>query len=221
MNAIAIASWPRIRFTSGTLEALKWLAFAAMLVDHVNQVMFDRELGTWATIIGRQAFPIFALVFGYNLARPGVDALAIAARLLLWGGLATVFYWPHFGIWPLNVLLTLAAAAIFVDLSEHHPRTRWWFFLAAGCLVDYLHPGVGLVLCAWAYARRPGAVPVIAAGACFGGMALLNPAGVWSLLALPVLVLASRLDVAVPRARWAFLGLYVGHLALLEPLTGV
>ena len=61
-----------VRVSSGAIEALKWLALACMVVDHVNAVFFARELGTWADVIGRVAFPLFAGVFGYNLARPGV-----------------------------------------------------------------------------------------------------------------------------------------------------
>jgi len=217
------ATLPRLRYTSGTLEALKWFAFACMIVDHVNTVMFDRTLGVAAVIVGRLAFPIFAVVFGYNMARPGVDHLRTAMRLGVVGALATPVYAPLLGWWPLNVLFTFAAACIVLHLAQ---RGSGWFAAALavvlGCWVDYLWPGLALVFAAYAYARKSGPVAVALAAFAFAGMAVLNAsvAGVWSLLALPLLACASRIDVDVPRHRWAFLAAYPLHLAVLLMLRG-
>lgn len=208
MNALAVRSWPRIRFTSGTLEALKWFAVACMVLDHANRALTGYTLGPAAEFFGRLAFPIFAVVFGYNLARPGVDAGAIALRLSAWGTIAAFVYVPLFGLWPLNVLFTLSLAAAVIRLRA------WWLVVPLGLLVDYLWPGMVLVIATWAYTRRPGPAPVwLAGGALLGISALVG--NLYAFAAVPLLAIATRLDFAVTRSRWVFLAVYVGHLTVL------
>ena len=211
----------RIRFTSGTIEALKWLALGCMVVDHVNLIAFDRTLGTWADVVGRLAMPIFALVFGYNLARPGVDRLRVAGRLAIVGALVTPLYALAIGVWPLNVLLTFALAAVTIDALEARQHGAVAGMLVAAVLVDYQLAGVGLVLCGF-YAVRSGVTPAWLASVALVMLALCVLNGnAWALLALPLLWSASRLDFAVPRSRWAFLAAYPAHLAVIALLAGV
>ena len=98
----------------GALEALKWIGLAAMLGDHVDKALFDDGLAALSEI-GRIAFPLFALVFGYNLARPDGDWAdtyrRVLRRLLLFGIIALPFSVLAFERWdllPLNILFTLA-----------------------------------------------------------------------------------------------------------------
>lgn len=227
MNAIA-SKWPRVAFASGTLEALKWFALACMVVDHANRILFDYQLGTWAEILGRLAFPIFAVVFGYNLARPRVDAGNISRRCFLWGVIASALYMPALGMWPLNVLFTLAVAAFVVDVQQNRaylpigsePRRYWPLVAITGCFVDYLWPGVCLVLAARWYFREPGPMPALSIAACLLAISLLM-GNTWAFLAVPVLLVASYVAVDVPRARWVFLAAYPLHLAILALLARV
>src|SRR5690606_25927249 len=104
----------QVRISSGAIEAMKWLALLCMVVDHVNAVFYERELGIVADAIGRIAMPLFAGVFGYNLARPGIDVGKILRRLVLVALLATPVHAALFGVlgpWPFNILWTFAAAA--------------------------------------------------------------------------------------------------------------
>jgi uncharacterized membrane protein len=69
----ALQHKPSFYLRNGTVELLKWFALLAMVVDHVNAVFYARELGAWATVVGRLAMPVFSIVLAYNLARPGAD----------------------------------------------------------------------------------------------------------------------------------------------------
>lgn len=218
---IAVArGWPRIRFASGTLEALKWLAFAAMCVAHCDDVIYGGKLGLSSTV-GRLAFPIFAVVLGYNLARPGIDLGKMAHRLALVAVLATPAYLVTVGdgyVWPLNVLFTfLAVVAVVWVRPIYGPGAALIVGLLAGFFVDAFWPGIALAYAAWRYARAPGAIPVVTGAAALIGLVFLQ--GVpWSLLALPVLWIATRLDLDVPRMPGVFYVGYVVHLLTLGAL---
>lgn len=70
--------------TSGGRELVKWLALLFMTGDHTLKIL---HLGYMPVIaeLGRVAFPLFALVFAYNLAQPGADVAKLIKRLFLWG----------------------------------------------------------------------------------------------------------------------------------------
>ncbi|MGV8955925.1 MAG: TraX family protein [Cypionkella sp.] len=204
--------------SSGAVEALKWLALACMVVDHVHAVFFGRDLGMIATAIGRVAMPLFAIVIGYNLARPGIDLARLARRLLLVGALATPFYaylFVYLGWFPLNVLFTFAVAVLALHLSRNGYRLLALGILAAGGLVvEYHWPGVVLVLASYALARRPSLATLSAALLALLMLCLIND-NLWALLALPLVVAASHWSLHVPRAGRFFLWFYPAHLALL------
>ena len=113
---------------------------------------------------------------------------------------------------PLNILLTFAAAVVVLDLAESgHRVAAVGIFAAAGALVEYGWPGIGLVLAVrWLYVQpsweRAGWVLV--ATAClwpYNG----SHAALW---ALPLVLLASGLAPSLPRLRWAFYWFYPLHL---------
>lgn len=216
-----VADVARLRFTTGTIEALKWLALACMVVDHVNLVLFDRELGAWADVLGRIAFPIFALVFGYNLARPGANPLRLAKRLAMFGALVTPLYLLTIDTFPLNVFFTFAVAAVLVQAFESDSLGTVVVALLVALLVDYGPTGVALVAGGYVIARH--------GLTRFTGLALVvtlyalswSNGNAWALLALPLVAIATRLDVAVPRLRWAFYAAYPAHLVAIALLAGV
>lgn len=216
MNAVA---WPRVRYSSGALEALKYLALLSMVADHVNKALFDGAVA-WLVPVGRLAFPIFACMMAYNLARPNADYAKTLRRLVLVAALATPFH-PVItgGAWlPLNVLFTFfVAAAVIVQLQRGE-----WFWAAvsfAGALfVDYQWSGVGLVISAWWFFRRPSWSAAAAVLVSLAGVSLLV-GNAWSFAAVPALLLAQHYAPAVPRLRWLFWAFYPAHLALLWSLA--
>lgn len=209
----------RPRVASGTLEALKWLAFAGMVVDHVNTGFFRGGLPAWADAVGRPVFPVFAAVFAYNLARPNVDAEALWRRLLLPGLVAI----PAFSYLlldgpvplPLNILLLFAICAACVQL---HARGQgvWAAMLAVmgGTFVEYHHVGIALVLAGVFVLKRPGVWSVLAYAAAFAALCVFNGNG-WALLALPLLAAATGITLRVPRSGALLRWFYPAHLYVL------
>lgn len=223
MNTIAQPQ--PVALSSGQVEVLKWVALVAMVVDHVNAVFFARELGEWATVLGRVALPLFAIVLGVNLARPGVDVCKVTRRLVTFGTLAVPAYAHLFGmvgLWPLNVMFTFAVAVGVVWATERdEPIVAGVLFLCGAALVEYWWPGVALVVGVWGWARNrhpQGVWPVVLA---LAGLCLLN-GNAWALWAIPVLIAvrSMRLD-NVPRLRWVFYAFYPVHLAVIALVRGV
>lgn len=197
---------------SGARELLKWVAMLAMTGDHVAKVVFGGYVPV-VSELGRIAFPLFALVMACNLAQPGADLRKSMRRLALWGLIAQPLHAFAFGSWlPLNILLTFTLAAVAVHaLANHRPVL---LLMAAGVLpmfVDYQWAGVGAVLLAWIAFRHRAWWPLLVA---LAAVCWANHNG-WALLAVPVVLLAARVNWPLPRWRWVFYGYYVGHLAVL------
>ncbi|MEN5316449.1 TraX family protein [[Pseudomonas] hibiscicola] len=197
---------------SGARELLKWIALLAMTGDHVAKVVFGGYLPV-VSELGRIAFPLFALVMACNLAQPGADLRKSIRRLALWGLIAQPLHAFAFGSWlPLNILLTFTLVVVAVHALANNRPVQ--LLLAAGVLpmfVDYQWAGVGSVLLAWiAFRHRAWWLLLVGlAAVCWA-----NHNG-WAMLAVPMVVLATRVPRQLPRWRWAFYGYYVGHLAVL------
>lgn len=220
-----------VRVNDGALEALKWLALLAMTVDHVNTYLLaPREPALYA--VGRLAFPLFAFVLGANLARPGALARGVHRRLLwrlaVFAVLATVpftlLWQQRWGWWPLNILFTLWVATAVIALIERGGSWRWCaaalLFALGGAVVDYLWLGVALVIAAWALVRRPSGWRMLAFSACVASLSVLawllhaTPfmhSG-WAIVALPLIALATRVELRLPHLRWVFYAYYPAHL---------
>ena len=211
----------QVRVSSGAIEAMKWIAVACMVVDHVNAVVFARELGLVADLVGRLALPLFALVFGYNLARPGLDVAQVLRRLAFVGALVTPVHWALFGYlgpWPLNILLTFALAAwIVLELERDRPLVAAAAFVLGGFLVEYWWPGLALVLATWWTARAPRvtASHLVALGGSLVALCVLVNGNPYALLAAPLALLLASWEPDLPRSRGFFLWFYPTHLAAL------
>lgn len=204
---------------AGTLEAAKWIALACMVVDHVNAVFYARELGMWADVLGRIAFPMFAAVVGFNLARPGRDLIAAARKFALWGLLALPFHAALFaqagGWWPLNVLFLFALVAGVQRLGSRSWPAALAAFVIGGFFVEYWHAGVMLTAACYVLARLPYSQGA-AAGVALSLVALcLLNGNAYALLAVPVLAGLAMWRPILPRSPRAFWWFYPGHLAAL------
>jgi hypothetical protein len=211
----------------GALEALKWIGLAAMLGDHVDKALFgDRFPGL--SDAGRIAFPLFALVFGYNLAR--TDAhwpqtyRRVLVRLLLFGLVALPFSVLAFQRWdllPLNILFTLALGLGLIWCIRRNDLVAALvapvLFLGGGLLVEFSWPGLLLLVACWACFARPGAAAWLGALASLALLFLVN-GNHYALLALPVAWAVVRFAPELPRHRWVFYVFYPAHLAALAAL---
>ena len=121
----------RLHIPDGTLEALKWLALALMVLDHVDKWIWDGRL-PGAFEAGRVVAPTFAFILAYNLARPGavegISVRRVALRLALSGLLATPAYMALTkSWWPLNIMFTLLASVAIVH-GLTRGRALWLAF---------------------------------------------------------------------------------------------
>lgn len=78
-----------VRFTPLQQDVLKFLALVLMVVDHANRSLGLHEPAL--LLLGRGAFPLFALLWGYNLAERPVRQVQ-ATRLWLWAVIAQPGY---------------------------------------------------------------------------------------------------------------------------------
>ena len=214
---------PHLILSDGTAEALKWLGLILMTGDHINKYLFN---GTLPVLFetGRLALPLFVLVLANNLARPHALECGVymrtMIRLVIFGGLAT----PVFialggirfgGVWPLNIMFTfLAFTATACLVEKGRIFAAGLVFLVGGSLGEFLWPAIAFGLAIWSYRKRPtwtaAAVILISCATLW----FINH-NMWALAALPVILLAARFDLRVPRLRLFFYGYYPLHLALL------
>lgn len=91
---------------------LKVIAFMAMVIDHAT-IAFNWQ-PYWLHLVGRLAMPLFALVWGCNLATHSVKQASLN-RLWIWALVAQPFYWlalhPGNPAWyQLNILFLFAVS---------------------------------------------------------------------------------------------------------------
>ena len=228
MSGAAAQSKPLIasfEMSAASIDALKWLAVALMVIDHINKFVFKDAVPNMF-VLGRVAMPLFAFVLGYNLARPG--ALQNGAykrvfnRLVVFGALSVV---PHallntlvWGWWPVNIMFTLAVSVLVVWLLDRGGPVpvigACLAFVFGGALVEFWWPAVAACVFVWAYFKTPAAG--YAAGFVASLLALYFVNGnFWALMALPVILAAHAWRWPLPRMKWFFYGFYPLHFVLI------
>lgn len=213
--------------STGTLEALKWIAVVLMLGDHVDAVLLDRTSPVLYEL-GRIAFPLFTYVFAVNLARPGTDWQAtyrrVMRRLLLLALLSvpfSVLAFERYNLLPANILFTLAAGMALVWCIRRNDIPTALLgsatFLLSGALVEFYWPGLIVVVAFWVMCAYRGWAAYAFALASVALLCLLNQ-NLFAFLVFPVIALVAWWKPNVPRLRWAFYIFYPTHLALLAAL---
>jgi len=229
----------RWALSDASLEWLKWIAVAAMLLDHVNWFLFAGggapQHGTypWMNDVGRLAFPLFALVFGVNLARildsPDRNARAsrMFVRLFVAGVIAQLAYWVLRGyFWPLNVLATFALAAAVAMLWQGECKSfarraaAVGLFVVGGFLVEYWWIGAGLILAATLVRRGPFPLSALIFVALLIPLCLLN-GNAYALAALVVAAALAGARWAPPRVPGLLHVVYAGHLWALVAVAAL
>ena len=219
----ALTVLPCLVLSDGTVEALKWLSLILMTGDHVNKYLFN---GTLPVLFetGRLALPLFVFVLAYNLARPHALEFGVyrrtMIRLVVFGGLAT----PAFialgsirfgGVWPLNIMFTLLAFTASVCLIEKgRIFAASMVFLVGGGLGEFLWAALAFGLAVRSYCKKPSLAAAAFAFIACATLWFINYS-MWALAALPVILLASRIDLRVPRLGLFFYAYYPLHLTLL------
>lgn len=232
------------RVSDNSIEGIKWIAILAMTIDHINSLLIHRTTGQFYSelfSVGRIAFPLFALVLAYNLARPRSvqgEKKAITgafSRLLLFGVISIVPYYIATGgsILPMNIMFTLALATgiIYVihlgtECKRRISRYAVYFlahfiFLVTSPLVDYSLYGVSLIVMAWVFFRYSSTFSFVLT--CFLAFSLFHINGNhWGLIALPIFALSYFIDVKIPRtSQLVYYIYYPAHLAVIAALIAV
>ncbi|WED42013.1 TraX family protein [Legionella cardiaca] len=219
-----------IIISSGTLEGLKWLAMISMTVDHFNRFFFNTSVYS-LFCFGRLAMPLFAFIFAYNLARKETLARGIYQRvfkrLFLFGVLATPAYMAmrqlqH--LWPLNIMFMLFIAAVIFFLYEKGGKLNLpaalFVFLIGGAFVEYNWSGIIFCISCWFYCRNPSILALIACLFSYFLIDNLN-GNHWALVSLPLIVLATQIELKVPRIPYFFYIYYPAHLTLFWLLSKI
>lgn len=203
--------------SSSACEALKWIALACMISGHVNNAFFDHQV-EWLLPIGRLAMPIFALVLGYNLARPEVNAKKALLPLLLVALIAQPFHAALLmdGSWvPLNIVFTyLAGMGSMLLWRAQHKFLSVALFVAATFLVDYTFFGVLLLIASWSFFEKRTEISAINLGLALGGLCILND-NLYALLGAAMVLWAGWWTFKVPRSKWTFRVIYPAHFVAL------
>ena len=86
--------------------------------------------------------------------------------------------------------------------------------VVGGFLVEFWWAILAIAVAAWLYARRPRWSALGLAAIGFASLHLVNR-NEWALAALPLIALASCVNLRAPRVRWAFYAFYPLHLAVI------
>lgn len=221
----AVSALPSLTLSDGSLEALKWLALVLMTLDHANKYLLQPAIPALFDA-GRTVMPIFAIVLAYNLARPGMLARSVypkvMKRLALAGALAALPFIALGGLgwdwWPLNIMATLLVATGVMHLLERGGAARVGGAVAlsvvGGALVEFWWPALAIAVGAWSYFKRPNWPALVFALLGLAALYVINK-NLWAFAALPLILVAARVDLPVPRLRWVFYAFYPLHLAIL------
>ena len=214
-----------VLLADGTAEALKWLALVLMVLDHVNQYLCDGSL-PWAFPLGRLAFPLFAFVLAYNLARPHAlsngTAVRTMKRLAIFALIAAIPHVALDGRWlPVNILATLLVATGVIVLFEQGGLKSWHGLLAfmlGGYIVEGNWFAVAVCITAHYYCKSPTILRLLSVFASLVVLGLFINANQWALAVLPVILAAPQVTIKINRHRNVFYWFYPAHLAVIELL---
>jgi hypothetical protein len=223
---------PTLSLSSGSIEAMKWLALIAMTLDHANKILFQAQFA-WMYNLGRLAMPLFGFVLAYNLAR--CDALEshiyhrVIMRMFIIGLVATPFYslaFHHCGLGSLNIMFTLGLATCImylIDKSIHNHNadsiivTRALavaLFVLGSLFVEGHYVAVGYVLVVWAYCKTQKIWTLLIWILTTASLVLIN-GNHWAFAAIPIVFIVSKIHFKLPRLKWVFYVYYPLHLAIL------
>lgn len=217
-------------FRNSQLEALKWFGLASMFTDHIGRHLLGMPHESWAFLLGRLAFPLFAFVLAVNLAREGDRAERSArttVRLVGWGAVSVLpSIWARGDPMMLNVLFTLGlgAALCWAIASEGPAWLRAIACVAIAAASWFVEFGIGgpfLVAGIYLWCTQRGGGLAFVALLLLAATAWLNAHfGGWgsffaTLAAVPVALLARHLPVGMPRWQVLFYVIYPLHLAAI------
>jgi hypothetical protein len=229
---IAVETQRRVRrpwiMADGSLEAIKWVALVLMVLDHVNKYLYAEKLPVIFQT-GRVVMPMFGFVLAYNLARPDAFARGVQGRMMYRLTLAGLAASPMFIIlngmyvtanawWPLNILFMLLLVVSLTYLIDRGGAQCYalavTLFVFGGAFVEYLWMGVLSCLGAWLFCRDASTSRLLLWFLGTLSLTVVN-GNAWALAAIPMVLMAGRIALRLPRLTWVFYAFYPAHLMLL------
>ena len=211
-----------LNIANGTLETLKWVALLAMTIDHINISLFNSKFYT-LYCLGRIALPLFAFIFAYNLARLTITAIIykrVLSRLIFFGLIAQPAYMVMLksssGL-PLNIMFTLfifTACIYLLQKDVLHILAALYLFIIGQALVEYSWPGILLCMGFWLYCKSSNFINLVIISLSYILLGQLNE-NQSAMLSLPLIIIATKIDLNVTRAPYFFYIYYPLHLYLL------
>jgi len=205
---------------------LKYLACAAMLIDHIGVLLLPQI--TALRFVGRLAFPIFAFLIA-NGFKHSSSVSKYLLRLIIF---AALFQWPYqliMGTFGLNILFTLSTgllAVIAMNKAEQHIANSPLAFcccilicaaaaaIAQLTAMDYGWYGIAVICASWIFFGNFPLMALSWLGLTCAYMFIIGPQ--YQLLALLALIPIKFYDGSRGKGgRWFFYGFYIGHLLLL------
>jgi hypothetical protein len=228
-------SLPRFVIFDGTLECLKWLALIVMTIVHIDKYLYHQSL-PGVLELGRFVSPLFCFVLAYNLARPDTlksgRYLRTLKRLAFFGLIASLFIIPLSGqlkgcfpssgllkgAYPLNIMFLLLLATGIFYLIDTGGRLRTFaaicLFVFGGLFVEYWWFGIAFCFCAWLYCKSPSVLRLACWITAAASLYVVNR-NYWAMAAIPIIFLAPRIQLDIPRIKYAFYIYYPAHLAVI------
>ena len=217
--------WRLPDLRSAQQEFLKIVAVVTMILDHINRVFFGGDV-PGLVVVGRTAFPLFAFLVAYNVERRGVSPRRYFVPLVAAGMISQFFYVKAFGVDQLNILFTLLAATLSLQVYAVLRRRgldRWGAAAFAaipvttfGLFCEYGSVGALLPCLFYLWLRRPNlpsAALLLTGVLAANGFAFIS---LFGLLAVALILVVTALPLVLPRLpRWFFYSVYPGHIALL------
>lgn len=111
----------QLTWTSGQLDVIKTVAMLLMVIDHANSIFGLHHL--WMMWLGRGAFPLFGVVWAYNLMRHPALRQDSLNHLWVWALFAQLGYaLAGFPWWQGNILFAFAVAGQAIRWCEIKSR---------------------------------------------------------------------------------------------------
>lgn len=203
------------------VEAIKWIAFALMLLEHTSAFAFG-TMPHWVMAIGRSVFPMFALALAIGVGQASErQRWAIVRRIAIAGAIAAAVAPLAREVESLNVLFTLALGLGVNTAINSHMRLRWlWIvlMLVAGAACEYGVLGVLAVHLMCSFGREQYGTRAVGNVVAATALICLANGNVYA-LAWPLVVFSIvASDVQLPRVKRVF---YAGYIAQWPAIAAV
>jgi hypothetical protein len=194
-----------------------------MLLDHLYSFLHIQELKFFYPL-GRLSMPLFAFALSYGLAiqRNKYFSLLTIKRILIFGLISSVPYIAlgnvMSGWWPLNIMFSFLISAIIISILSSTIKQRYVIasiiFFIGGAFVEFAWAGIALTVSFWWFVKR---VDLVSLSLIILSIIMLNNFNhnLWATLALPVIYLASKINLSMPRIKHFFYYVYPIQLSVI------